>query len=212
MIHRQGISPKGVVSLARTHTRVHKVLDKVSHLTLQVLRNNSHLSLEVIGNDLPQACMALGKDSHPSSQRPGKGLKPEPTSRKQGFTMRLHGLMQGLAPEPARFYRQGLTPGPMEGPIPYLSCLYTFDAPLIGTRIGLFCFWNNEAVWMAHSIRLWRETSQLGYWVQILIGRMFVIKVVHIQCSKLFKLLECAVVSMTLCTIKNPNLFDKRRA
>ena len=35
-------------------------------------------------------------------------------------------------------------------------------------------------------------------------GQIFVIVVVHIQCSKLFKAMECAVLSMVLCTIKNP--------
>ena len=36
-------------------------------------------------------------------------------------------------------------------------------------------------------------------------GRMFVIEVVHIQFSKkLFKSVECAVLSMVLCTMKNP--------
>ena len=35
-------------------------------------------------------------------------------------------------------------------------------------------------------------------------GRIFVIVVVHIQCSKLFKGMECTVMPMVLCTIKNP--------
>ena len=35
-------------------------------------------------------------------------------------------------------------------------------------------------------------------------GRMFVIEVVHIYFSKLFKGLGCAVLSMVLCIIKNP--------
>ena len=36
-------------------------------------------------------------------------------------------------------------------------------------------------------------------------GRLgyFFIEFMHIQCSKLFKGLECAVLSMVLCTIKN---------
>ena len=34
-------------------------------------------------------------------------------------------------------------------------------------------------------------------------GRLFVIGVVHIQCLKLFKGLECIVLSMVLCTMKN---------
>ena len=50
---------------------------------------------------------------------------------------------------------------------------------------------------MAHSILLWLETL-LGSNP----GR--VIEVVSIQCSKLFKGMECAVMSMALCTIKNP--------
>ena len=36
------------------------------------------------------------------------------------------------------------------------------------------------------------------------LGRMFVIELVHIQGSKLFKGLECAVLSMVLCAIKSP--------
>ena len=36
------------------------------------------------------------------------------------------------------------------------------------------------------------------------LGRIFVIEAVHIQCSKLFKGLECAVMYMTLCTIMHP--------
>ena len=35
-------------------------------------------------------------------------------------------------------------------------------------------------------------------------GRMIVIEVVPIQCSKLFKGMEYAVMSMALCNIKNP--------
>ena len=35
-------------------------------------------------------------------------------------------------------------------------------------------------------------------------GRMLVVEVVPMQCSKLFKGMECAVLSMALCTIKNP--------
>ena len=41
-------------------------------------------------------------------------------------------------------------------------------------------------------------------------GRVFVINVVHIQCFKLYKSLECAVLSMLLCTIKNPSSYSKR--
>ena len=35
-------------------------------------------------------------------------------------------------------------------------------------------------------------------------GRIFVIVVVHIQCFELFKSMKCAVLSILLCTIKNP--------
>ena len=35
-------------------------------------------------------------------------------------------------------------------------------------------------------------------------GRIFVVVVVHIQCSKLLKGLECTVLPVVLCTIKNP--------
>ena len=55
---------------------------------------------------------------------------------------------------------------------------------------------------MAHSIRLWLETG-FESWS----GRIFVIEVVHIQSSKLFKGLECAVMSMALCTIQNPSSY-----
>ena len=41
-------------------------------------------------------------------------------------------------------------------------------------------------------------------------GRLFVIEVVDIQCSKLLKGLECTILSMILRTMKNP--FDKSRA
>ena len=35
-------------------------------------------------------------------------------------------------------------------------------------------------------------------------GRIFIIEVVHIQCSKLFKGLECAELCIVLCGIKSP--------
>ena len=35
-------------------------------------------------------------------------------------------------------------------------------------------------------------------------SRIFVILIVHIQCAKLFKGLECTVLRMVLFTIKNP--------
>ena len=43
--------------------------------------------------------MVLGKDSHPSPQRPRQGLKPEPTSHRQGFIMSPHGLRIRITPE-----------------------------------------------------------------------------------------------------------------
>ena len=52
---------------------------------------------------------------------------------------------------------------------------------------------------MAHSILQWLETL-LGSNPS---GRMLVIEVVPIQCSKLFKGMECAVKSMALCAIKS---------
>ena len=55
---------------------------------------------------------------------------------------------------------------------------------------------------MPHSIPLWLETQGTGFESQS--GRMFVIVVVHIQCSELSECLECAVLSMLLYTIKNP--------
>ena len=53
----------------------------------------------------------------------------------------------------------------------------------------------HEPAPMAHSVRLWLDNVESG--------RMFVIKIVHIQCPKLFKGLGCPVLSMVLCTIKN---------
>ena len=46
---------------------------------------------------------------------------------------------------------------------------------------------------MAYSVQSWLETQI--YWVRIPVGGMFVIEFVHIQCSKLFKGLECGVLS-----------------
>ena len=40
---------------------------------------------------------------------------------------------------------------------------------------------------------------------------MFVIGAVPIQCSRLFKGLECAVLSMVLCTMNNPCIYSIRR-
>ena len=53
---------------------------------------------------------------------------------------------------------------------------------------------------MAHSILLCLRAIGFKSWS----GRMFVIEVVPVKCSKLFKGMECAVMSMGLCTIKNP--------
>ena len=60
---------------------------------------------------------------------------------------------------------------------------------------------------MAHSVQLWLERCT-GFASRS--GGRLVIEVVHNihihvgLCSKLFKGLECAVLSMVLCTIKNP--------
>ena len=96
------------------------------------------------------------KDSHPSSQRSRQVHKPEPTSHRQGCTVSPHGLRQGLQLEPRK------------GPIPYLSCLYTFDATFIGTRIRLIFVWNNEVVrWL---IRSDCSSKLKKYCVRILVG------------------------------------------
>ena len=52
---------------------------------------------------------------------------------------------------------------------------------------------------MAHSVWLWLELESTGF--ESRLDRIFVIQVVYIQCSKLFEGLECAVLSMVLCTI-----------
>ena len=44
--------------------------------------------------------------------------------------------------------------------------------------------------------------DSVGFWIESRSARMFVIAVVHIQCSRLFKGLECAVLSNGLCTMK----------
>ena len=54
---------------------------------------------------------------------------------------------------------------------------------------------------MAPSIRLWLELRGTGF--ECRPCRIFVIDVVHIQCSKLFKSMECAVISLVLCTKTN---------
>ena len=56
---------------------------------------------------------------------------------------------------------------------------------------------------MAQSARLWLET-QMYCGLESRTGRIFVIGVVHIQCFKLLKGLECTVLPVVLCTIKNP--------
>ena len=55
---------------------------------------------------------------------------------------------------------------------------------------------------MSHSIWLWVEIRATGF--ESRPGRMFVIDIVHIQCSKLFKSLECTELSMALSAMKNP--------
>ena len=55
---------------------------------------------------------------------------------------------------------------------------------------------------LAHLVRLWLEIQRNRVRIRPLL--MFVIEVVHIQCSKLLKDLECAVLFMVLYTIKNP--------
>ena len=59
---------------------------------------------------------------------------------------------------------------------------------------------------MAHSSGLglvtWRYQVR-RYRFESRSGWIFVIVVVHIQCSKLFKDLQCTLLSMVLCTIKN---------
>ena len=82
--------------------------------------------------------------------------------------------------------------------MPHLSCLYIFDATIIGTRISLFVFEGRPDGPFDPAVA--RSSELLGSNP----GRMLVIKVVPIHCSKLFKGMECAVMSMALCTIKNP--------
>ena len=55
---------------------------------------------------------------------------------------------------------------------------------------------------MVRLVRLWLETQK--FCVRIRTGSNIVIAVVQIQCLKLFKGLECAVVSIVLCTINKP--------
>ena len=61
---------------------------------------------------------------------------------------------------------------------------------------------------MAHLARLGSKLRGTGF--ESRPGRMFVIGVVHIQCSNLFKGLECTVISMVVCTIKNPWSYSRR--
>ena len=67
---------------------------------------------------------------------------------------------------------------------------------------------------MAHSIRLWLETRFTGF--ESWFGRMFVIEVGHIQCSKLDCVCDvCGLCSDVYGTVryKEPlKLFDKSRA
>ena len=55
---------------------------------------------------------------------------------------------------------------------------------------------------MTHSIRLWFKLRSTGF--ESRPDRMFVIRVVHIKCSKLFKGLVYAVLAPILCTVMNP--------
>ena len=80
---------------------------------------------------------------------------------------------------------------PRKCSIPYLSCLYIVDATLIGTRISLFVFEiTRPSRWPIRSCcgsKL--RATEFKSWS----GGMLVIEVVPIQCSKLFKGMECAV-------------------
>ena len=49
-----------------------------------------------------------------------------------------------------------------------------------------------------------RTTKKSVIWADTNISLISVGHYVHIQCSKLFKVLECTVLSMVLCTIKDP--------
>ena len=79
---------------------------------------------------------------------------------------------------------------------------YLFDATLIGTRISLFVFKiTRPSRWPIRSCCVSKlRATGFKSWS----GRMLVIEVVPIQCSKLFKGMESAVMSMELCTIKSP--------
>ena len=104
------------------------------------------------------------------------------------LTCEHNGPMQGITPEPAGSWGRFHT----------LFVMFIYIWCNINRRPNkFFCVWNNEAVPMAHSSLLWLEAR--SYWVQILVGSD-----VPIQCSKLFKGMECAVMYMALCTIKNP--------
>ena len=60
-------------------------------------------------------------------------------------------------------------------------------------------FWSAT---IAQSVRLCLKLRGTGF--ESRPGRIFVIEVVHVQCSKLFKYLDCAVLPMALCTLQNP--------
>ena len=64
------------------------------------------------------------------------------------------------------------------------------------------CFCKPQLAQMAHSVRLWLERCT-GFEPRP--GRMFVNGFVHTQCSKMFKALDCAKLSMVLHTMKNPH-------
>ena len=99
----------------------------------------------------------------------------------------------------------------MEGPMPYLSCLYIFDATLIGTRISLFVFEITRPSRWPYSILLWLEAQ--SYWVQILVGS----DVSHRGCA--YTVLQtvqrhgvCSDVYGTVNYKEPLKLFDKTRA
>ena len=55
---------------------------------------------------------------------------------------------------------------------------------------------------MAHSILLWLEAQ--SYWVQILVGSDASRQGCAYTVLQIFKGMKCAVMSIALCTIKNP--------
>ena len=57
---------------------------------------------------------------------------------------------------------------------------------------------------VADLVSLWLEIQMHRVEIPAGSDRLLVIMVVHMKFSKLFKGLECTVLSMVLCTIKNP--------